>query len=99
MFTGVRNYQIIDKSEKDDNGKDTHLIEIGPRFVLVPIRLFNGSMGGATLYQNPAYISPNEERSEFKRAKGYVIALNMHCFRIDFTLTREFISTYSSILF
>jgi len=65
----VRNYQIIDKSERTD-GKDTNLVEIGPRFVLVPIRIFSGSLGGATLYQNPAYVSPNEERSAFKRKKG-----------------------------
>ena len=31
----------------------------GPRFVLNPIRMFEGSFGGATLYQNPHYISPN----------------------------------------
>lgn len=65
----VRNYQIIDKSERKDE-KNTNLIEIGPRFVLVPIRIFNGSLGGATLYQNSAYISPNEERSDMKRSKG-----------------------------
>ena len=31
----------------------------GPRFVLNPIRMFEGSFGGATLYQNPHYVSPN----------------------------------------
>ena len=46
----VRNYQIVDKNDRTE-GKDTHLVEIGPRFVLVPIRIFSGSMGGATLYQ------------------------------------------------
>lgn len=65
----VRNYQIIDKSDRED-GKSTHLVEIGPRMVLIPIRIFNGSMGGATLYQNQAFISPNEERSAFKKKKG-----------------------------
>jgi ribosome biogenesis protein BRX1 len=64
----IRNYQIIQKSEKGDG--DTNLIEIGPRMVLIPIRIFNGSLGGATLYQNPTFISPNEERSAFKKRKG-----------------------------
>ena len=40
--------------------------------VLIPIRIFNGSMGGATLYQNPAYVSPNDERAMRKKFKGYV---------------------------
>jgi hypothetical protein len=33
---------------------------LGPRFVLNPIRMFEGSFGGPTLYQNPNYVSPNE---------------------------------------
>ena len=47
-----RNYQIL--------SEDGSLAEIGPRFVLNPIRIFSGIFGGATLYQNPSYISPNE---------------------------------------
>ena len=66
---GVRNYQIVDKSERKED-EQAHLVEIGPRFVLIPIRIFNGSLGGATLYQNPAFVSPNEERSINKRRKG-----------------------------
>jgi hypothetical protein len=33
---------------------------LGPRFVLNPIRIFEGSFGGSTLYQNPHYVSPND---------------------------------------
>jgi ribosome biogenesis protein BRX1 len=29
------------------------LVEIGPRMVLTPIRIFEGSFGGATVYENP----------------------------------------------
>jgi ribosome biogenesis protein BRX1 len=65
----VRNYQIVDKSERED-GKSTHLVEIGPRMVLIPIRIFSGSLGGATIYQNPSFVSPNLERSELKRGQG-----------------------------
>lgn len=76
---GVRNYQIVDKAELSiTNGgageskkiNDTQLVEIGPRFVLIPIRIFNGSLCGATLYQNPAFVSPNDERSAYKKRKG-----------------------------
>lgn len=65
----VRNYQITDGAEISGlNAKK--LVEIGPRFVLIPIRVFSGSFGGATLYQNLAYTSPNEERSASKKLKG-----------------------------
>ena len=48
----------------------TSLVEIGPRFVLNPIRIFRGSFGGQTLYRNPEYISPNANRAMERRAKG-----------------------------
>jgi ribosome biogenesis protein BRX1 len=38
--------------------------------VLIPIRIFSGSLGGATIYQNPSFVSPNLERSELKRGQG-----------------------------
>jgi len=42
---------------------ETQLVEIGPRMVLLPIRIFSGSFGGTTLYNNGEYISPNEMRA------------------------------------
>ena len=46
------------------------LVEMGPRFVLDPIRVFAGSFGGPTLYGNAAYVSPNAVRSARKRKAG-----------------------------
>jgi len=46
------------------------LVEIGPRFVLNPIKIFAGSMGGATLWENPHYVSPNTLRSQLAAAKS-----------------------------
>lgn len=77
----VRNYQILEQQAanaleahkaKKESGQTvaTSLIEIGPRFVLSPIRIFRGSFGGQTLYQNPEFISPNEIRAEQRRDKG-----------------------------
>jgi ribosome biogenesis protein BRX1 len=67
----VRNYQMLDKSDIEKKGDtNTSLIEIGPRMVLIPIRIFSGSLGGATLYQNGAFVSPNDERSMQKKRKG-----------------------------
>ena len=31
----------------------TSLTEIGPRFVLTPIRIFEGAFGGPTVFSNP----------------------------------------------
>lgn len=84
----IRNYQILDKSEKQD---DINLVEIGPRLVLIPIRIFNGSLGGPTLYQNSAYVSPNEERSIKNKRKGnsYVERINSKKNRIEWTQSNQ----------
>eukprot|EP00595_Chromulina_sp_UTEXLB2642_P000303 CAMPEP_0196762782 /NCGR_PEP_ID=MMETSP1095-20130614/2787_1 /TAXON_ID=96789 ORGANISM="Chromulina nebulosa, Strain UTEXLB2642" /NCGR_SAMPLE_ID=MMETSP1095 /ASSEMBLY_ACC=CAM_ASM_000446 /LENGTH=167 /DNA_ID=CAMNT_0042114605 /DNA_START=426 /DNA_END=929 /DNA_ORIENTATION=+ len=79
----VRNYQIIDKDDRKDS-KDTHLIEIGPRFVLIPIRIFSSSLGGATLYQNMSYVTPNEVRAESYRDKS-----NRYKQRSDYKVTHK----------
>lgn len=54
-----------------NDDKNMELMEIGPRFVLNPIRFFAGSFGGPTLYQNFDYVSPNDARRLLKleRAK------------------------------
>jgi ribosome biogenesis protein BRX1 len=58
-------------SKKKAGQEDTtSLVEIGPRFVLNPIRIFRGSFGGQTLFQNPDFVSPNEIRAEQHKRKG-----------------------------
>lgn len=49
-------------TEADDIEKLT-LIEIGPRFTLLPIKIFDGTMGGDALWQNSTYITPGKLRS------------------------------------
>nr|CAG4651045.1 EOG090X07MB [Simocephalus serrulatus] len=49
-----RNFQILEE--------DGQLAEIGPRFVLNPIKVFEGSFGGETLWENPNYVTPNAYR-------------------------------------
>jgi len=53
-----RNYQIVEE--------DGSLAEIGPRFVLNPIKIFDSSFGGRVLYSNPHYVSPNRHRRELR---------------------------------
>lgn len=77
----VRHYQILE--QEADNALEAHkakkatgettstsLVEIGPRFVLNPIRIFRGSFGGQTLFQNEEFVSPNEIRAMEYRRKG-----------------------------
>jgi len=59
----------ITKKRSGEEGS-TSLVEIGPRFVLNPIRIFRGSFGGQTLFQNPDFVSPNEIRAVEKKRKG-----------------------------
>ncbi|KAG5897476.1 hypothetical protein JTB14_031102 [Gonioctena quinquepunctata] len=45
-----RNFQIL--------SEDGALAEVGPRFVLNPVKIFSGSFGGVALWENPLYVSP-----------------------------------------
>ncbi|XP_008546234.1 ribosome biogenesis protein BRX1 homolog [Microplitis demolitor] len=57
-----RNYQIL----TEDGG----LVEIGPRFVLNPVKIFSGSFCGQTVWENPHYISPGKYLRSFKEIAG-----------------------------
>lgn len=57
-----RNYQIL--------SEDGALGEIGPRFVLNPVKIFSGSFGGSTLWENPKYISPAKLRQAASKKAG-----------------------------
>ncbi|EAU35319.1 ribosome biogenesis protein BRX1 [Aspergillus terreus NIH2624] len=46
------------------------LVEIGPRFVLTPIVILEGSFGGPVIYENKEYVSPNQVRSEIRLSKA-----------------------------
>jgi len=73
----IRNWQIVDdaktkslEKKAEYKGEDLcQLVEIGPRAVLDIIRIFGGSFGGPTLFQNPEYASPNEIRRAAHNAK------------------------------
>jgi ribosome biogenesis protein BRX1 len=45
--------QIVEKDPLVPSGPpQTSLVEIGPRFVMTPIRIFEGSFSGATVFEN-----------------------------------------------
>jgi ribosome biogenesis protein BRX1 len=41
------------------------LVEIGPRFVLTPIRIFEGAFGGATVFANPGTVTFISRRPKY----------------------------------
>lgn len=57
------------KKSKTDDEPEMSLIEIGPRFVMNLIRIFDGSFGGSTLFENPSFVSPNTSRRLLKMEK------------------------------
>jgi ribosome biogenesis protein BRX1 len=49
---------------------DVELVEIGPRFVMTPIVIQESSFGGPIIYENKEFVSPNQIRSDLRRAKS-----------------------------
>jgi len=56
-----RNFQILDEVKGE-------LAEIGPRFALNPIKIFDGPFRGTPLWTSPTFISPFAHRMLIKRA-------------------------------
>lgn len=46
------------------------MVEIGPRFCMTVIRVFEGSFGGSTVFENPEFVSPNMIRAAHRREKA-----------------------------
>ncbi|XP_022212824.1 ribosome biogenesis protein BRX1 homolog [Drosophila obscura] len=55
-----RNFQIL----SEDGG----LSEVGPRYVMNPVKIFDGSFTGKTLWENPDYVSPSKQRQILKKS-------------------------------
>lgn len=79
----IRVYEVRESEggEKDESGKikpaknkdgspELSLVEIGPRFVLTPIVILEGSFGGPVIYENKEYVSPNQVRREIRLGKA-----------------------------
>ncbi|EIE81435.1 hypothetical protein RO3G_06140 [Rhizopus delemar RA 99-880] len=67
--------QVVEKNKQNTPGythldkDDLSLVEIGPRFCLTPIRIFEGSFGGPTVYENPEFVHPNFVRAAMRKSK------------------------------
>jgi len=66
--------EAADAAPKKKSGKEKEtevsLVEIGPRFVLTPIVIQEGSFGGPIIYENKEFVSPNQVRSEIRLKKA-----------------------------
>jgi ribosome biogenesis protein BRX1 len=59
------------KKKKGIHGEfDVELVEIGPRFVMTPIVIQESSFGGPIIFENREFVSPNQIRSDLRRAKS-----------------------------
>lgn len=73
----IRVYEIRETEKKakeaEGNASDMSLVEIGPRFVLTPIIVLEGSFSGPVLFENREFVSSNQLRSEarIRRAGKY----------------------------
>ena len=73
----IRVYQILnelkEKFTNNDQEEKIQLLEIGPRFSLTLMRIFNDSLGGKTIYLNRNYITPSSlikrKADNFKKRK------------------------------
>ena len=57
------------KTKAGGRDTDISLVEIGPRFVLTPIVIQEGSFGGPLIYENKQFVSPNQVRADLRKQK------------------------------
>lgn len=62
----VRNYQITEGAVGEESVEGLALTEIGPRFILHPVRVLEASFSGRTLWQNPHYVPASVIRSNIR---------------------------------
>jgi len=66
-----RHYQISPITGDDQDKPDKQeLTEIGPRFVLDPIRIMDGSFGGKTVFLNETYATPTRKRVMLRKIRA-----------------------------
>ncbi|GAB7346497.1 hypothetical protein MBLNU457_5185t1 [Dothideomycetes sp. NU457] len=74
MGDGEEKKEVEDKTRPRKNAEKGEtklsLIEIGPRFVLTPIVIQEGSFGGPIIYENKEFVSPNQIRRDLRLAKA-----------------------------
>ncbi|TPX45419.1 hypothetical protein SeMB42_g02428 [Synchytrium endobioticum] len=69
-----RNHQIVEKLDEKDTMQKTTLVEIGPRFCLSLIKIFDNSFSGAGVFESATFVSPNQIRrlAKLETSSAYV---------------------------
>ena len=65
-----RHYQLFRDTKMDKSLNEVELVEIGPRFSLNPIKIFNGFMGGQVIYSNKDYVPPRQLKDDLRKEKA-----------------------------
>lgn len=63
------NKDNVEDKLQDGDMTGVKLVEVGPRFVLTPIVILEGSFGGPVIFENKMYVSPNQVRREARLKK------------------------------
>ena len=58
------------KAKPGSKDTEINLVEIGPRCVLTPIVVQEGSFGGPIIFENREFVSPNQIRSDLRKEKA-----------------------------
>lgn len=73
----IRIYEIregnkdnVEEKVLDETNSGVKLVEVGPRMVLTPIVILEGSFGGPVIFENKMYVSPNLVRREARLRKS-----------------------------
>ncbi|PRP86210.1 ribosome biogenesis protein [Planoprotostelium fungivorum] len=66
-----RHYQVAEEDPEKRSGEEnpTELVEIGPRFILNPIKILSGSFSGGTLFQNHEYLAAVQAERDAKKQR------------------------------
>lgn len=70
LATSESGAKAVSKPSRKTDDTKINLIEIGPRFVLTPIVILEGSFGGPVIYENKEFVSPNQIRSDLRMSKA-----------------------------
>lgn len=58
-------------SSSSTSSSNPILVEIGPRFVLEPVKIFSGAFMGVAIWRNGGYLTPSRIRTQQKIAKAH----------------------------
>ena len=68
-----RNYQVVHPAGKEVKTQGLTLSETGPRLCLHPIKIFAGAFGGAVLFEDETFVSPERPARRIQKARRHQV--------------------------